>query len=123
MLGQRSQARWSHPTRKAMRKGERNMDDLSPERPASFEAAIAQLEAIVHQLEEGQIGLAESLSRYEEGVRLLRQCYAVLEQAERKIELLTGVDPEGNPKTVPFDDQSTIELDENGQPRTQRRAK
>ena len=72
-----------------------------PETP-SFEAALASLEAIVHDLEDGDLGLAEALARYEQGIKHLRHCYDLLEQAERKIELLTGIDAEGRAKTVPF---------------------
>ena len=68
----------------------------------SFEAALASLEAIVHDLEDGDLGLAEALARYEQGIKHLRHCYDLLEQAERKIELLTGIDAEGRAKTVPF---------------------
>ncbi len=76
--------------------------------PVSFEQALATLEQIVHDLEEGRLGLAESLARYEEGVKLLRQCHGLLEQAERRIELVTGADAAGNPVTAPFDDQATF---------------
>jgi exodeoxyribonuclease VII small subunit len=72
-----------------------------PETP-SFEAALASLESIVHDLEDGDLGLAEALARYEQGIKHLRHCYDLLEQAERKIELLTGIDAEGRAKTVPF---------------------
>ena len=47
--------------------------------PPSFEQALASLEQIVHDLEEGRLGLAESLARYEEGVKLLKQCHGLLE--------------------------------------------
>jgi exodeoxyribonuclease VII small subunit len=73
----------------------------------SFEQSLARLEEIVHQLEEGNLGLEESLARYEEGVKLLRQAYDLLQKAERKIELLSGVDAGGNPVTEPVDDQAT----------------
>ena len=69
-----------------------------------FESALSRLESIVHDLEEGQIGLGESLARYEQGVKLLRQCYEMLEGAQRRIELLTGVDAEGRPISQPLDD-------------------
>ena len=70
----------------------------------SFEQALAALEQVVRDLEDGRLGLAESLARYEEGVKLLKNCYAQLEQAERRIELLTGVDAAGNAIVAPFDD-------------------
>jgi exodeoxyribonuclease VII small subunit len=75
--------------------------------PPGFEQSLARLEEIVHQLEEGDVGLEESLAKYEEGVKLLRQAYDLLQKAERKIELLSGVDADGNPTTEPFDDQAT----------------
>ena len=43
----------------------------------------------------------------EQSVELLRQSYELLERAERRIELLSGVDVEGNPITQPFDDSAT----------------
>jgi len=78
-----------------------NRPDPPPETP-SFEAALASLEAIVHDLEDGDLGLAEALARYEQGIKHLRHCYDLLEQAERKIELLTGIDADGRAKTAPF---------------------
>jgi exodeoxyribonuclease VII small subunit len=53
-----------------------------------FEAAIAELEAIVRKLEEGDLPLEQSLSLYERGVHLSRYCHARLEDAERRIEIL-----------------------------------
>jgi exodeoxyribonuclease VII small subunit len=87
----------------------------------TFEAALALLEEIVHDLEDGRIGLAESLSRYEEGVKLLKRCYALLEQAERRIELVTGIDAAGNPVTQPFDDSATLDASQEGLPKTRRK--
>ena len=69
-----------------------------------FEEAIEQLEDIVRRLEEGQIGLNEALQQYEQGVKLLRRCYDLLKHAEGRIELLSGVDAEGNPICTPVDD-------------------
>ncbi len=53
-----------------------------------FEAAIAELEAIVKKLEEGDQALEASLQLYERGVHLSRYCHGQLEQAERRIEVL-----------------------------------
>lgn len=79
-----------------------------PTAPPNFEQALLQLEAIVRQLEDGDVGLAEALARYETGIGLLKQCYNLLERAERRIELLCGVDAQGNPVTEPFDASSTL---------------
>ncbi len=70
--------------------------------PASFEHSLTELEAIVRDLEDGQLGLAEALARYEAGVKHLKHCYALLQEAEQKIELLTGVADDGTPITEPF---------------------
>jgi exodeoxyribonuclease VII small subunit len=53
-----------------------------------FEAAIAELEAVVKKLEDGDQPLEASLLLYERGVHLSRFCHAQLEQAERRIEVL-----------------------------------
>ena len=94
----------------------------SPSDQIDFEQALKRLETIVHSLEEGDIGLSEALLQYEEGVKLLRQSYDLLERAERRIELLSGVDAEGNPITQPFDDSATIDQDEPGKRRSRRRS-
>ena len=54
-----------------------------------FEGAIAELESIVKKLEEGDLPLEQSLALYERGVQLSRFCHARLEEAERRIEILT----------------------------------
>ncbi len=53
-----------------------------------FEAAIAELEAIVKKLDEGDLTLETSLQLYERGVQLSRFCHAQLEPAERRVEIL-----------------------------------
>jgi exodeoxyribonuclease VII small subunit len=53
-----------------------------------FEQAMARLEAIVTELEKGDLPLDESLKIFEEGIRLSKNCLKVLEEAERKIEVL-----------------------------------
>ena len=66
-----------------------------------FEDALARLEEIVQTLESGNLPLDESLKAFEEGIRLARSCAKYLEEAERKIELLTK-DETGLLKTQPF---------------------
>jgi exodeoxyribonuclease VII small subunit len=53
-----------------------------------FEAAIAELEAIVKKLEDGDLPLEKSLELYERGVQLSRFCHARLEDAEKRVEVL-----------------------------------
>lgn len=53
-----------------------------------FEQAMARLEAIVGELEKGDLPLDESLKIFEEGIRLSKNCLKILEDAERKVEVL-----------------------------------
>jgi len=80
----------------------------TPATPPTFEQSLSQLEAIVGDLEEGRIGLEASLLRFEEGVRLLRNCQSLLETAERKIEILTSSPAAAQLETVPFDASATF---------------
>lgn len=54
-----------------------------------FESAIAELEKIVKQLEEGDLTLEKSLALFERGVELSRYCHDQLGAAQRRIDLLT----------------------------------
>ncbi|AGB40534.1 exodeoxyribonuclease VII, small subunit [Halobacteroides halobius DSM 5150] len=54
----------------------------------SFEGAIDKLERTVDKLESGNLSLAESLSEFETGVKLVRFCSSKLEDAEEKIEII-----------------------------------
>lgn len=54
-----------------------------------FESALRELESIVDTLERGEMPLEQSLEMFERGVRLSRFCHARLEDAERRIEVLT----------------------------------
>lgn len=81
---------------------------LTTETP-TFEAALAELQQIVVDLENGRIGLEESLARFERGIRLLKTCHQVLEQAEQKIEMLIGMKSDGSPITEPFDATATAD--------------
>ena len=49
---------------------------------------MARLEAIVGELEKGDLPLDESLKIFEEGIRLSKSCLRVLEDAEKKVEVL-----------------------------------
>jgi exodeoxyribonuclease VII small subunit len=69
----------------------------------TFEEALAELERVVRELEDGKIGLEESLARYEQGVGLLRRCYGQLRQAEQRIVELMGMDGDGKAVTRPFE--------------------
>ncbi len=57
--------------------------------PKSFEEGMRELEAILSEMENGQIGLEESLTRYERGAFLIQHCRSVLSAAQTQIEQLT----------------------------------
>lgn len=66
-----------------------------------YEAAVAELESLVEQLERGDITLEESLKLYERGVLLTRDCQEALQAADQKVQML--VKQAGNPTLVDFD--------------------
>jgi len=77
---------------------------VEPEAPATFEAALDRLHAIVEDLERGDLTLDESIARYEEGMRLSKRLTAQLDEAEKRIERLMESDPEGDvPVTRPME--------------------
>jgi exodeoxyribonuclease VII small subunit len=79
-----------------------------PDEPVpSFEEALAQLEQIVADLERGEPALSTALAKYGEGVKLLRHCYQLLDQADQSVALLNGADEQGLPLTTPFDTTAT----------------
>jgi len=59
-----------------------------PKEQLSFEEAYSQLESIAKAIEQGKIGLQDSIVEYEKGVKLLRYCRSVLAEAELKIQKL-----------------------------------
>jgi exodeoxyribonuclease VII small subunit len=60
----------------------------TPDVPPSFEAALAELEAIVATMEGGELPLKESLAAYKRGAALLQYCQATLKDAEQQVEVL-----------------------------------
>ncbi len=78
----------------------------------TFETALKELEKIALRLEEGSLGLDESIEEYERGMRLAKFCHNKLEEAEKRIEILQkGEDGEIRSKNVKVKDDSG-ELDD-----------
>ena len=67
----------------------------------NFEEALKKLEDEVKRLESGNMSLDESIASFEEAVKLVRICNEKLEQAERKVALLTEMS-DGTVTDVPF---------------------
>lgn len=70
--------------------------------PIDFETCLGEIEKIVRALEGGELTLDHSLQQYETAVGKMRQCYQLLEVAERRISVLAGFDADGNPVTEPM---------------------
>jgi exodeoxyribonuclease VII small subunit len=62
--------------------------EQTPDTPASFEAALNELEALVARMEGGQLPLAESLDAYRRGAKLLSYCQSALKDAQLEVEIL-----------------------------------
>ena len=97
-----------------------NSAEQSTSDEPSFEESFAEIQSIVEALEEGAVGLEESMQRFERGTTLLRKCYRLLEEAEQRIEILTGRDADGGLAVEPFDASATHEA---GAPQAGRRRK
>jgi exodeoxyribonuclease VII small subunit len=69
-----------------------------------FEAALAELEQIVDQLEKGAVALDESIRLYERGEALKKRCDELLKNAEMRIEKITLAADGGFKGVVPLDD-------------------
>lgn len=64
------------------------MTDKDKREKISFEEALAKLEEIVTQIEQGKISLEESIARYAQGMEMVKTCRSILDAAEKKIQLL-----------------------------------
>lgn len=75
----------------------------TPVNEMSFEAAMAELEKVVGQLERGDVALEESIALYERGAALKKRCEAKLNEAQEKVAAIT-LDADGQPTgTTPVD--------------------
>ena len=68
---------------------------------SNFEKNMSDLENIVTELEKGDLNLDESISKFEEGIKISKQCNKILENAEKKITIL--LEKNGDFEEKPFD--------------------
>jgi|TARA_B110000091_G_scaffold210412_1_gene253214 exodeoxyribonuclease VII small subunit len=71
----------------------------------NFEASLAELEALVQQMEQGDLTLENSLAAFERGISLTRGCQTALAQAEQKVNVLMQ-DAQGKVVEQPFSKES-----------------
>ncbi|NDV12652.1 exodeoxyribonuclease VII small subunit [Crenobacter caeni] len=60
----------------------------APKSAATFEAALAQLEEIIHAMESGDMPLEHALASYKQGTELIKFCQAKLADAEQQLKIL-----------------------------------
>jgi exodeoxyribonuclease VII small subunit len=60
----------------------------------NFEESMKKLESIVNELENGNLNLDESVEKFEEGMKIAKQCNTILEDSEKKITILLEKDGE-----------------------------
>lgn len=82
-----------------------NADTKTP----GFEESLAQLEALVGEMEDGKLSLEEALSAFENGIKLTRQCQQALQAAELKVQILSN--PDGDPTPMDVNDNGRDEAD------------
>lgn len=62
------------------------------EKKDNFEDSMKKLEEIVNDLEKGELNLDESVTKFEEGMKISKECNEILEQAEKRITILLEKD-------------------------------
>ena len=61
---------------------------MASDKPLNLEKALADLETIVEELESGDLPLDKAMKKFEDGIKLTRNCQAALKDAEQKVEIL-----------------------------------
>ena len=74
----------------------------------NFEKKLTDLEKIVESMEEGELSLDQSLKKFEQGVKLSRECQEALQKAELQVQKLLSVDEDGNAEVEDFEDVRTL---------------
>jgi len=70
-----------------------------------FETALAELEALVEKMEQGDLSLDESLQQFERGVQLTQTCQQALKDAEQKVQVL--LEKDGQATLEPLEDDAS----------------
>ena len=61
---------------------------MTAKKTINLEKALADLEKLVEELESGDLPLEKAMQKFEEGIKLTRNCQAALKEAEQKVEIL-----------------------------------
>jgi exodeoxyribonuclease VII small subunit len=87
-----------------------------PPPEANFEQAMKRLEAIVEQMESGELSLEDLIVRYEEGMKLVKVCQERLASAEQRIEIITR-NSAGKPVVRKFEPAAAAQPETQGEPK------
>lgn len=80
-----------------------------------FEEAMRRLDEIVTAMESGEIGIEESLARYEEAMVLAAQCRRIIDEAEQRIKRIQ-LEADGTLRETPLSEPAEDEAEEDGEP-------
>lgn len=61
---------------------------MADAQPLNLEKSLEELEALIEELESGELPLEQALRKFEQGIRLTRSCQAALKDAEQRVEIL-----------------------------------
>jgi len=61
---------------------------MTAKKTINLEKSLADLEALVEELEGGDLPLEKAMKKFEEGIKLTRGCQAALKEAEQRVEIL-----------------------------------
>ena len=64
------------------------IQDMSAKKTVNLEKSLADLEALVEELESGDLPLEKAMKKFEDGIKLTRACQTALKDAEQKVEIL-----------------------------------
>lgn len=73
----------------------------SEPKPFEFEKALQELSILVESMEQGKISLEDALKKFEQGVKLTRECQTALKAAEQKVSIL--LEKNGKESIEPFE--------------------
>jgi exodeoxyribonuclease VII small subunit len=79
-------------------------DRMSAKKTVNLEKSLTDLEEIVEELESGDLPLEKAMKKFEEGIKLTRNCQTALKEAEQKVEILL--------KSAGGEDLEDFEIDE-----------
>jgi exodeoxyribonuclease VII small subunit len=61
---------------------------MAEDKPLNLEKSLQDLEALIEELESGELPLEQAMQKFEQGIKLTRSCQAALKDAEQRVEIL-----------------------------------